>query len=103
MIVLGNGYKVVLSIAQRSILVMLAERGRRQEMDPTNFKRNALDGLEDLQKKGLMEIVDLVGRSTKLYLLTDLGTQVVDQIYASQKQSNQVSNFATKVEGKANQ
>lgn len=95
-----RGYRVVLSIAQRSVLCMLAERGRKVEMNPTNFKRQALEGLQDLHDKGLVTITELVGRVDKLYQLTELGVQVVDQIYASQKQSDAVADHAAGVERK---
>lgn len=91
-----RGFHVVLSIGQRSVLVMLAERGKSQVLDETNFSQAARDGLLDLQVKGLVFTTKLVGRSAKEYTLTDLGTQVVDQIYASLKGSAEVETHANK-------
>lgn len=95
-----TGYRVVLSIAQRAFLVMLAERGRSVQMNTPQFKPEVIAGLEDLQKKGLILITKLFGREASEYTMTDLGVQVVDQIYASQKQSAQIENLAKKVEKK---
>lgn len=96
-----TGLRVTLSIAQRGVLVMLSERGRRVIMDPTNFKPEAVAGLAEMQKMGLMNINTIIGRgSSREYELTDLGAQVVDQIYASQKQSAQIENLVEKVTNK---
>lgn len=94
----SRGYTVVLSIAQRAVLVMLAERGRTQTLDFTNFSLQVRDGLADLVIKGLITTTRLFGRNAAEYTLTELGAQVVDQIYASQKQSAQVEAHAKRVE-----
>lgn len=91
-----SGYVVTLSIAQRAVLVMLAERGRRQCMNPTTFSKAVTDGLADMEKKGLIHITKLIGSIMVEYELTDLGVQVVDQVYASQKQSAEMVEFINK-------
>lgn len=93
-----TGYQVTLSIAQRAVLAMLAQRGRRQILDHSTLSKQARDGLDDLVIKGLMIAIKLFGRDAAEYVLTDLGAQVVDQIYASQKQSQQLAEFAKKAE-----
>lgn len=93
-----RGYVVTLSIAQRAVLVMLAERGRRQSMNPTTFSKPVADGLADMETKGLIHITKLIGSVMVEYELTDLGAQVVDQIYASQKQSSELAEFINKTQ-----
>lgn len=97
----ATGLRVTVSLGQRAVLVMLAERGRRVIMNPTQFQPHVLEGLKGLEEMGLMRINTIIGHGdSREYELTDLGAQVVDQIYASQKQSNQVQRFAEELEKK---
>lgn len=96
-----TGLKVVVSIAQRAVLVMLSERGRRVIMNPTQFKPHVTKGLEDLREMNLININTLVSYGdSREYELTDLGVQVVDQIYADQKKSESVQTFSEDLERK---
>lgn len=78
-----RGYRVTLTFGQRKVLNMLADRGGSADMDLTNLSREAKDGVADLQVKGLITVVKLVGTPQSQYKLTDLGVQVVDMIKAT--------------------
>lgn len=79
---LGNGIRITLSFGQRRFLLMLADRGRRVRMTFTEkaVGKEALEGVRAMERSALVTIHDLVGSDDKEFVLTDFGSQVVDQM-----------------------
>lgn len=75
-----RGYRVTLSFGQRRVIILLADRGRRAEMNTSRLSEEARKGISQLIQLGLVTRTPLVGRTVDLYQLTDLGAQVMEQM-----------------------
>ena len=88
--VTDRGLVVSLTKPQREVMLMLGQRGGEQTMDSSKFPPVAIQALEDLKSMNLITITELIGRSAKVFAITDYGRQVIDQIHKQMEGKDEV-------------
>lgn len=73
---------IKLDLFERKFILMIADRSNDVQMNLDQLKPQVVKALDDLEKKGCVYTIPIIGTNSKIYKLTSTGITLVDMIKA---------------------